>query len=116
MESSMNNKSSTDFKAALVMDDAIACIEIFPDLEQRQFLRGPLDWRDICLAASLPGKCLEVWLLIHLRWRMRKEASITLPNKRLAEMGVDRWAKTGALRELEAAGLIHTDCGEGTSP
>jgi hypothetical protein len=95
--------------------EAIPCVEIeFP--KRRQFLRGPVDWEDTCIAAALPGKALAVWLLIHLRWRMRDGDAVTLPSRRLAEMGVDPDAKCRALRVLEDAELIKVIRQRGKSP
>jgi hypothetical protein len=72
----------------------------------RQFLFRRLDWPEICLIAKLGGAALEVWLLIHLRWPIREDGWITLPNERMAEMGVTKWAKHLAIKALEAEGLI----------
>jgi hypothetical protein len=96
---------------------AVPCEEVvigFP--QRRQFLRGPLDWPDLCLTAQLPGKALEVWLLLHLRWPLADGAGVTLPARRLAELGVDRFAKRRALQALEDAGLIRVHSQRGCSP
>jgi hypothetical protein len=88
----------------------VPCVEIFPSSSsrrRRQYLRGPLDWQDLCAVAKLPGKALAVWLLLHLRWPM--VTGVTLPNPRLAEMGVDCDAKARALRILEGAGFIRVE-------
>lgn len=74
--------------------------------KKRQFLFGPLDWLDLCLVTKLGRAPLAVWLLLHLRWRIRTDGWVTLPNRRLAEMGVDSWAKRRALVALESEGLI----------
>ncbi len=59
------------------------------------------------MVAKLRGAALEVWLLLHLRRRMHKgEPWISLPNQRLAEMGVNRSGKHRALALLESEGLI----------
>jgi hypothetical protein len=96
--------------------EATPCVEIELLPKRRQFLRGPVDWEDTCTAAALPGKALAVWLLIHLRWRIRNDGAVTLPSRRLAEMGVDRWSKRRALDALEDAGLIRVTWQRGRPP
>jgi hypothetical protein len=44
--------------------------------------------------------------MLHLRWPMEGITGVTLPNRRLIEMGVDHRAKSRALRLLVRAGLI----------
>jgi hypothetical protein len=95
----------------------IPCEEVLTSSSRRrrQFLRGPIDWQDVCAVAKLPGKTWAVWLLLHLRWPMEDGEGVTLPNSRLAEMGVDRWAKIRALRALEDAGFIRVERRRGCS-
>jgi hypothetical protein len=47
-----------------------------------------------------------VWFEILYRVWKTKQTTIELPNKRLAEMGVSRWAKYRAVDRLERAGWI----------
>jgi hypothetical protein len=61
------------------------------------------DMEDIVAGVEAAG---IVWLrLLQLR-RMRKEKYLTLGNEWLAAHGVDRFAKSRALRSLEKRGLI----------
>lgn len=57
-----------------------------------------------------------VWLwLLHLSWK-EHSPTFKLPNERLAVRGISRFAKTRALRCLEAAGLIQVLRERGKSP
>jgi hypothetical protein len=105
--------TNDDFEAAT---ESIPCVEITPK-KGRQFLRGPVDWEDTCIVARLPGKALTVWLLIHLRYRLRSgKDEVTLPSRRLIEMGVNHDAKSRALKALRDAGLIRVTGKRGQSP
>jgi hypothetical protein len=86
-----------------------------PKPARGQFVRGPLEWRDICLIARLgPKRALVVWLLVHLRWPLAKGGWINLPKARLEELGVSRVAKSRILQFLAGEGLIRvTTAGKG---
>jgi hypothetical protein len=79
---------------------------VISPLKGRQFLAGPLDWPELCLVAKLGLAPLAVWLLLHLRRKLKGGPWITLPNPRLIEMGVSKWQKQRALALLESEGLI----------
>jgi hypothetical protein len=104
-------KNSRRKASAEELEDAMGVVGVEPQAplprrKGRQFLFGPLDWLELCLVAKLGGAALEVWLLLHLRWRMHKELWVSLPNQKLAEMGVNRSGKQRALARLESEGLI----------
>lgn len=85
---------------------------------QRQlerFLKGPIPLHQISTAARLPGRALAVLLAVHHRTAITGQSEVTLPSGLLSEFGVDRHAKSRALRELEGAGLLHVErsCGRG---
>jgi hypothetical protein len=66
-------------------------------------------WFDgwLCRAGSLPGKSLAVALCIQYRARTTGSLSdLTVSTELVARLGVNRYAKTVALRHLERAGLI----------
>ena len=72
-----------------------------------QFIAGPLPLPHFFIAANLPGKALEVWLLIHFRTRLMRRTEVTLPAGLLEQAGVvHSTTKASALRSLEDAGLI----------
>lgn len=74
--------------------------------QRRPFLHGPLDWGEVCLAATISREVLAVWLLIHLRRKLTGELWVTLPARELARLRVVRQAKHRALKALEGEGLV----------
>jgi hypothetical protein len=69
------------------------------------FVKVPLWWAAKAAKATKTPKAL-VWVrLLHLAWKA-KSLTFPLPNGKLEDNGVSRFAKYRALRELEAAGLI----------
>src|ERR1700730_11932566 len=67
------------------------------------FLKGPVPWSWILVAAGLPGRALIVGLCL---WRLAgatKDRTIVLGNDDLAPFGIDRSAKSRALTALEEA-------------
>jgi hypothetical protein len=81
-----------------------------------RFLKGPVPWPWIEVAARLPGKALAVGLVL---WRLHgavKSKTVSLSNGEVEALGVDRNAKSRALRDLERAGLITVERQPGCSP
>ena len=72
-----------------------------------RFLKGPIPWEQVCVAARLPGHALAVFLSIHHRLVLTRSETTTLPKGLLAELGVSRDTKARALHELERASLIN---------
>lgn len=75
----------------------------------KRFLKGPVPWDWIIRAASLPGKALIVGLCL---WRLKGATgkdSVRLGNGEAEPFGIDRAAKSRALRALERARLITVD-------
>lgn len=88
---------------------------IRPPLNMK-FLKGPVDWAWIAEAARLPGKALEVGLCI---WRLvgvMKSGTILLSTVEVEALGVDRYAKSRALKALQRAGLITFESRRGRFP
>ena len=76
------------------------------DDQRRRFLKGPIPWEWLIQAAQLPGKALVVALCL---WRLAGatgKRTIRLANSEVAPFGVDRAAKSRALKALEQAELI----------
>ena len=79
------------------------------------FVQVPLWWAEQAAQATRTPQAM-VWLwLLHLSWK-EHSPTFKLPNERLAVRGVSRSAKTRALRNLEAAGLIQVARERGKSP
>jgi hypothetical protein len=73
----------------------------------RQYLAARLDWFELCQASKLGHAALALWLLIHLRRKMTGDPWITLPNRRMKEMGISDDRKRRAVMQLRDEGLIH---------
>ena len=81
-----------------------------------RFLKGPVPWLWIVVAAALPGSALLVGLCL---WRLAgamKCKTISLGNADLRPLGIDRASKSRALRNLEGAGLIQVARERGRFP
>jgi hypothetical protein len=79
------------------------------------FVQVPLWWAEQAAQATrTPQAMVLVWLL-HLSWK-EHSPTFKLPNERLAIRGVSRFAKTRALRNLEAARLIQVKRERGKAP
>ena len=86
-----------------------------PAIEGR-FLKGPisLDW--LIKASCLPGKTLEVAIVLGFLSGVKKTKTVSLPNKIPGEFCVDRHAKKRALDALSEAGLISRAQSPGRAP
>ncbi len=90
-------------------------IEVTPAHPRRpeRFLKGPIPWAPLSVAARLPGRALAVFLAVHHRTALTGNATVTLPSGLLSGLGVGRDAKSRALRALEEAGLVSVERGNG---
>jgi len=80
---------------------------------QGRFLKGPIPLQPIARAARLPGQALAVYLAIHHRAALTRNATVTLPKGLLEQFGVSRDAKARALYALEQASLIAVERNSG---
>ena len=81
-----------------------------------RFLKGPVPWLWIVVAAALPGNALLIGLCL---WRLAgamKCKTVSLGNADLRPLGIDRASKSRALRALEGAGLIEVTRERGRFP
>src|SRR5262245_40184815 len=69
------------------------------------FLRGPVPWSWLELAARLPGKALALSLCLWREAGRRRRRTVKLCLPRVG-LGVNEHAARRALRELERAGLV----------
>ncbi len=82
----------------------------------RKFLKGPVPWAWIERASALPGKALAVGLSL---WRLAgalRSRTVRLGNREVERLGVDRFAKSRALRALREAGLVEVASHQGRAP
>jgi hypothetical protein len=68
------------------------------------------------LVARLSAQAVLVWQMIHHRTHVKRRAEVTLPNEMLADLGVNRWGKQRALRDLERVGLVRVKRTTGRAP
>ncbi|MEN9722595.1 MAG: hypothetical protein RJB38_581 [Pseudomonadota bacterium] len=81
-----------------------------------QFLKGPIPWNWLKLAARQPGRALHVAIILWLIANMTKKATVRLSGKRLRELGVDRNAAYRGLKRLEEARLVEVSRHVGRQP
>jgi hypothetical protein len=72
------------------------------------FIKVPLWFAKAAVEATNTPKAL-VWLELLYQHFITGNMTFPMPNGRPKKLGVSRWAKCRALRELEAAGLIMVD-------
>jgi hypothetical protein len=84
--------------------------------ESGRFIKGPLPFKWMCVAASLPGRALAVGLALWFEAGCKKCNTVTLTSKLLSSFGVERGAKMRALHNLKDAGLIKYSVTPGKNP
>jgi hypothetical protein len=80
-----------------------------------RFLKGPIPWENVAVAANLSGQCLAVYLAVHHRIALTRQPTTTLPRALMQQLGVGKDAKGRALRQLELAGVIFVERVRGRS-
>lgn len=80
------------------------------------FLRGPIPLEWLGVAASLPGKTLNVAIALWWRHGMAKGQPFKLTRTALKAMNVERDAESAGLKRLEQAGLIRVERKPGRRP
>ena len=81
-----------------------------------RFIKGPVPWLWIEMAARLPGKALAVGLALRRLAGATKSKTVRLATSEVETLGVDRNAKSRALRKLEQAGLVTVERRPGCQP
>lgn len=83
---------------------------------QAGFIKGPLplDWMQA--AARMPGRTLQVALVLWYLAGLKKTDTVRLSSEQMDAVGVSRDAKYEALQRLSAAGLVAVDQRPGRAP
>jgi len=80
------------------------------------FIKGPLPLHWMAEAAGLPGRCLQVGLVIWYLHGLTKQKQFRLRREPLSAFGVERHAARRALVRLRDAGLIEVEFHRGRRP
>jgi hypothetical protein len=70
------------------------------------FLKGPIPWPWLVAAGRLPGRALQVALLLWREAGCRKSRAVPFCLSHGAELGVSVYGARRAIRHLGAAGLV----------
>lgn len=74
-----------------------------------RFLKGPIPWGWITLAAKQPGRTLHVGLAIWFWAGIKRARVIVLNLSRLSPLGLTRFCAADGLKALEVAGLVKVE-------
>ena len=80
------------------------------------FLKGPIPWQWLSIAAKQQGKALHVALAIWFLVGIARKKTVTLQGKVLRTLGVNRHALYRALRALERVKLVSVERRSGRYP
>ncbi|WP_369720183.1 hypothetical protein AB8Z38_23645 [Bradyrhizobium sp. LLZ17] len=80
-----------------------------------RFLKGPIPLAAICRAAQLPGQSLALYLAIRHRCDLTRSSCATVPAELLGALGIDKDAKSRAIKHLASAGLVTVEQRRGRS-
>ncbi len=81
-----------------------------------KFLKGPVPLRWLTRAARLPGRSLHLGIALWYLAGLHRARTVSLPNRVLAQFGVDRHAKYRALNWLERDALVIVERHPGRNP
>ena len=81
-----------------------------------KFLKGPVPWSWLVLAARAQGRSLHVAFMLWFQAGLAKQRTVKLSLSGMAVMGVSRFAAKRGLEALETAGLVIVDRGPGRCP
>lgn len=89
---------------------------LLPAPQRAPFLRGPIPLEWLSVAASLPGKTLNVAIALWWRHGIAKGQPFKLTRTALKTMNVERDAASAGLARLEEAGVIRVERMPGQRP
>jgi DNA-binding transcriptional ArsR family regulator len=81
-----------------------------------KFIKGPIPLSWIKTAAKLPGKALEISMVLWFLKSVNKRNTVRLSGKMIKEFGVSRPTYYRGLKALEDAGLVSIKRRVGRSP
>lgn len=79
------------------------------------FLKGPIPWRWLELAAALPGRALAVALVVWHLVGLKKCQTVKLAPSKIRSLGLSPRVARRGLNALERAGLVAVDRHRGRS-
>jgi hypothetical protein len=81
-----------------------------------KFLKGPIPWEWVTISAKLPGKALQVGMVIWFLAGIKNSRTVALSGKTLEGLGVSRYAGYRGLKGLEEANLVTVNRHTGRNP
>ncbi len=81
-----------------------------------KFLKGPVPWNWIAKAAQLPGKAIQVGIVIWFLAGIKNSRTVPLSNKVLRDLEVSRHSQYRGLKALEKGGLVSVTRHAGRNP
>lgn len=93
-----------------------SCIRTQPPRPEGLFLKGPIPWDWLSLAAGLPGHALHVALALWFRAGIERSVRVRLTRKVLSMLGVSRFSGYRGLKALEEAKLVEVERHVGRCP
>ena len=81
-----------------------------------KFVMGPIPWSWLVKASQIDSRTVYIVLVIFFYKGVQKQKRFKISNKLLSELGINRQAKSRALKGLEDSGLIKIYPQKGGSP
>ncbi|MBS4011260.1 MAG: hypothetical protein KGZ72_10955 [Roseovarius sp.] len=81
-----------------------------------RFIKGPLPLEWMQAAARMPGRTLQVALVLWYLVGLKRSDTVRLSSEQLDAVGVSRDAKYDALQRLSATGLVTVEQRPGRAP
>jgi hypothetical protein len=81
-----------------------------------KFLKGPIPWKWLVIAARQPGKALHVAIELWHIAGLKRSGTLSLSMRRLSVFNMSRFSGYRGLTALEAAGLISVERHRGRKP
>lgn len=91
-------------------------VRVFKRGKHDQFVKGPISWDWITMAARCPGKALHVAIGLLFWTGIKRKKEVPLSMTGLSVLGVSRFAASRGLLSLEKAGLVSVKRTDGSRP